>query len=64
MNQKTAGWRFLSAVDWGLFLFGIFFHADDFFPLVVTTFRAHGVGKAHLTTVAALNQILGSQCVL
>jgi hypothetical protein len=60
LNQKD---RF-SAVLFDLLLLGVFFDFDYFTALIMPAFRADGMWQSHLTTVAALDEVVGYQSVL
>jgi hypothetical protein len=43
---------------------GLFFNSDYFSPFIMTAIGADTVWQPHFTTVAALNQILGFECMM
>jgi hypothetical protein len=45
------------------FLF-FFFGCYNFPSLIMSAFGADGMREAHFTTIAALNQVIGLQCVM
>ena len=47
-----------------LFLLFFLSHADDFAPLIMTATWANCMRKAHLTAVAALDQVGGNQGIV